>query len=163
MHMALLAAAFGLAWMLLATKGEERSFLGRVLAIGIVAVAEAVVLTQSGVLVYGLACGAVAASVGGAALVDCLLGVAVGDGRRLTFSGFIGAAGAITFSLGCLIVLGLFFANLSALNAVLLLAALRGGWRAAAEGDRRPAAVASIGGSCPALFDPIGGRGSERA
>jgi hypothetical protein len=120
----LVAALFGLSWLLLAADGEERSFLGRALATAVVAAVMAIVLTQSGVLVYGIACGAVAASLGGTAVMDFLLGDSARGGQRFTHSGFTGAAGAITFSLGSLIVLGLFFANLSALNAVLLLVAL---------------------------------------
>jgi hypothetical protein len=120
----LLAGAFGLSWLVLALNGEEQSFVGRAKLTGVVAAASAVVLVQSGVLVYGIACGAVAASLGGAAAVDFLLGDSARGGQRLTLSGFTGAAGAVTFSLGGLIVLGLFFANLTALNAVLLLVAL---------------------------------------
>jgi hypothetical protein len=120
----LLAVLFGLSWTFLAFNGEEQSFLGRALATAVVAAAAAIVLTQSGVLVYGIACGAVAASLGGPAVVDFLFGDPARDGQRFALSGFTGAAGAITFSLGSLIVLGLFFANLSALNAVLLLVAL---------------------------------------
>jgi len=123
-HLFVLAAVFGVPWSLLASKGAERSFFGRALAMVIVASVAAVVLTQSGVLVYGFACGAVAASVGGVALVDIALGDAASAGKPLTFRGFPGAAGPITFSLVSLIILGLFFANLSTLNAVLLSAAL---------------------------------------
>jgi hypothetical protein len=123
-QLALLAAAYGLVWVVLVKKGEEQTFGGRVVATAIVAVVAAVVLTQSGVLVYGLACGSVAAAIGGAALVDVLLADNTLERKRFAFRGYTGAAGPITFSLGSLIVLGLFFANLTTLNAMLLLAAM---------------------------------------
>lgn len=110
-HIAPLVAAFGATWLALGTADTGKgSFLRPALLI-LVAAATALVVALSGTLVYG-ELGAAAA----AALAATLL--LVRDGR------VDGAAGAVTFSLGGLLMLGYFYGSLTATNALLLLAAL---------------------------------------
>jgi len=92
----------------------------------IVAIASAVVLTLSGVLVYGQLCGVIAASLAGTAVafVVAKLGEPSSQEGSSALDGIYGAAGVVTFSLGSLILLGRFFAELSTTNAILLLLAL---------------------------------------
>ena len=133
-YLALLAATLGLTWLLLASGGKGRQSSARPFLLVIVTAATAVVLTLSGVFVYGQMCGALAAALAGTALARLLgatrsaraasvpLALPVRTGFHS--NGLTGAAGVITFSLGSLILLGHFFAELSALNALLLAVSL---------------------------------------
>jgi hypothetical protein len=137
-YLLLLAGTLGLVWRLLATSSEARQTRVRQPFLLLVAVGSAIVLTLSGVLIYGQYCGAVAAALTGTALA-CFFG-ATGSASAKKYSavaGISGAAGVLTFSLGSLIILGHFFASLSGTNAVLLFISL------AAAGTAFPAAFAN--------------------
>lgn len=131
--LALFAGTLGILWTFLASKGNPaRSLPERQPLLVIVTVGTAVVLTLSGVLVYGSYCGAIAASLTGVALACSVLN-AIGYTSAPTAStpeplqassGVSGAAGVLTFSLGGLIVLAYFFASLTATNLTLLLISL---------------------------------------
>ena len=120
--LALLVALFNCFWWMLSARDGGTSQRLRLCLVIVVAIGSAAVLTLSGVLVYGQLSGAVAAALGGCALASIVADE--GTTPRLSFAGFRGAAGPITFSLVSLIILGHFFAELSTLNAMLLLAAL---------------------------------------
>jgi hypothetical protein len=107
----LLAATFAVTWLgLAAAHSNEHPRLRAVLLI-IVGAGTAVVCARSGVFVYGELCGVVMATVSGALLVS----------RE---NGLEGTAGVITFSLGSLVLLSYFFAELTLGNAGLLLLAI---------------------------------------
>jgi hypothetical protein len=112
-----LAAIFGLVWVLLALDDNERPAILRLPLLILVAVCTAIVVTQSGAFVYGLSSAAFGAAITGAALVFAFRGAA-------SSSGAAAAAGIITFTLGSLVVLGHFYAELSTTNAALLLLSL---------------------------------------
>jgi hypothetical protein len=126
-HLALWAAALALVWMLLATarnddtrdpisgsrlspSGSRLSTLISQLLLILVALAAAVVITLSGSFSLGRFCGALAAALAGTAIVSP--------------RGLGGAAGVVSCSLGGIILLGVFYAQLSAMNAATLMAAL---------------------------------------
>lgn len=153
--LALFTGTLGLLWTLLASKGDiaQKSPERQPLLV-LVAVGMAVVLTLSGVFVYGEYCGAIAASITGAALACTVLGATGSPGLSLSkpasaslgpstnsvgvfddFDAVSGAAGVLTFSLGGLIILGYFFASLTATNMVLLFISL------AAAGTAFPAVL----------------------
>lgn len=132
-YLTLLAATLGFVWLLLASGSDEQPSLARLLFLVIVAVGTAVVLTLSGVFVYGQYSGAVAAALTGTALAVFLGATgpqrsgATGSAsasQRFALPGLPGAAGIITYSLGSLIILGHFFASLSVANTVLLMLSL---------------------------------------
>jgi hypothetical protein len=143
--LALYAGVLGLLWKLFAAddgsagKQPERQPLLVFVAIG-----AAIVLTLSGVLVYGQYCGALAASLTGAALACSVIGATGYASARMgsptesfkAFNGVSGAAGVLTFALGGLIILGDFFASLTTTNAGLLFVSL------AAAGTALPGVVA---------------------
>jgi hypothetical protein len=149
-----LAAVLGLIWLLLASNDNEQPAILRVPLLILVTVGAAIVLTQSGVLIYGLSSAALGAAVAGTALVFAFRGIASSSGAAAT-------AGVITFTLGSLIILGHFYAELGTVNAVLLLlslvataaplpAVLRGGlpWQrnvARIVGCLLPLAIAVVG------------------
>lgn len=145
-RLALYASALGLLWTLLASKGDSaQNSPERQPLLVLVAIGMAVVLTLSGVFVYGEYCGAIAASITGAALACTALG-ATGYASAPTgsplespkaSSGVSGAAGVLTFSLGGLIILGYFFAKLSTVNVALLFISL------AAAGTAFPGVLAN--------------------
>ncbi len=129
----LLASLFGATWFILAHSEMAHTARTRVWLLLIDAVGTAAALTISGVLVYGQACGALAAAVAGTALASSIAGRRSRAARaesHQTFgaappsSGFPAAAGIITFSLGSFIILGHFFADLSATSALLLFVSL---------------------------------------
>ncbi len=139
-YLVLLAATLGFVWLLLASGGDEQQSPARLVFLVIVAATTAAVLTLSGALVYGQTCGALAAALAGTSLIPFLTSWrARVSGRAVpvggAFPGLTGAAGVITFSLGSLILLGHFFAELSVANAVLLFVSL------AAAGTPLPAAL----------------------
>ena len=135
-YLALLATTLGFVWLLLASGGDEQQSPARLVFLVIVAAATAAVLTLSGALVYGQSCGALAAALTGTALVSFLGATgSASAGPRFAIPGLTGAAGIITFSLGGLILLGHFFAELSVANAVLLFVSL------AAAGTPLPVAL----------------------
>jgi hypothetical protein len=115
--LSLLAAVLGAVWILLATDDEARPAFVRVPLLIAVAVGTAIVVTQSGVLVYGESCAALGAALSGTALVFAFR-------AHISSAGAAAAAGVITFTLGSLIILAHFFAALSVLNAALLFASL---------------------------------------
>jgi hypothetical protein len=145
-YLLLLAATLGLVWRLLAGGRVERQAHARPPFLLLAAIGSAIVLTLSGVLIYGQYCVAIAASLTGTALA-CTFGApgsiasgATGSASaqtRFALTGLSGAAAVLTFSLGSLIILGYFFASLSGMNAVLLFISL------AAAGAALPAAFAN--------------------
>jgi hypothetical protein len=112
-----LTILLGLVWLLLALTGEERSTTVRVPLLVLIAVGVAIVLTQSGVFIYGLSSAALGAAITGTAVVFAFRSTPSNLGAAAT-------AGVITFTLGSLIILGHFFAELSTTNAALLCLAL---------------------------------------
>lgn len=128
-----LASAFAAIWIVLARNQNVQTARTRLFLILVDATGIAAALTISGVLVYGQACGALAASLAGtalaSALVQWLYRDSAADGAEAgrataSNSGLPAAAGIIAFSLGSLIVLGHFFADLSATTALLLFVSL---------------------------------------
>jgi hypothetical protein len=114
-HIALLAAALGLTWLLLASPREDDHPRLRPILLIVVVSTAAVIVSLSGVFVYGELCGVLAAALTGAFLASRSPCAA-------------GSAGVVTFSLGSLILLAYFYAELTATNAALLLLAT---WAAA--------------------------------
>jgi hypothetical protein len=112
-----LATVFGLVWLLLAINDSERPAILRVALLILVTVGTANVVTQSGAFVYGLSCAALGAAIAGVVLVFAFRGVA-------SSSGAAASAGVIAFTLGSLIILGHFYAELNTTNAALLLLSL---------------------------------------
>jgi hypothetical protein len=137
-YLALLAATIGLVWLVLASGNDERPSLTRLVLLVVVTIGSALVLTLSGVLVYGQSTGAVAAAIAGTALA-CLPVITRSNNSvyRLPFVGLRGAAGVIALALGSLIILGHFTAGLTITNAALLLVSL------VAAGAPTPKAIAS--------------------
>jgi hypothetical protein len=143
-YLSSLAVILASIWFLLSTEVDEKETTVRVPLVILLAVGTAITVIQSGALIYGLTAAAVAASISGAALAF-LLPEDRWDGGAIPIRGYrgiSGAAGVLTFSLGSLILLGHFYAELSAVNAALLFlslaataaplpAAIRGGpvWR----------------------------------
>jgi hypothetical protein len=128
---AIWAAALAIVWTCLALGracGQSRLRGGLLV---IVAIAMAVILTISGSLVGGERCGMVAAALAGATgyasaawAFSRRRGTETGAGKMCSSEGLSGAAGAITMSLGGLLLLGYFYAELKLTVAVLLGAAL---------------------------------------
>jgi len=112
-----LAAALGIVWLLLAVNDEGQPAIVRVPLLILVAVGTAIVMAQSGVLIYGLSSAALGAAITGTALVFAFRGSASSSGAAAT-------AGIITFTLGNLIILGHFYSELSTTSAALLLFSL---------------------------------------
>jgi hypothetical protein len=113
----LLAAVLGIVWRLLALNDDGRPAFIRVPLLVVVAVSTAVVVAQSGALIYGLSCAAFGAAITGTALVFAFRGT-------VSSTGAASAAGVITFTLGSLIFLSHFYAYLSTTNTVLLVLSL---------------------------------------
>jgi hypothetical protein len=143
---AIWAAALAVAWVLLAAgraNGQARVRGGLLVA---VAIGMAAILTLAGSFTYGELCGVIAASLTGALIAGevCFStpgttpgatpGDTPGDNRDGTLNGLSGAAGAIAVALGGLILLGYFYAELTATSAALLVATL------VAAGGRLPTA-----------------------
>ena len=112
-----LGTILGLVWLLLASHDEEQPAFLRVPLLILVTMGVAIVVTQSGVLIYGLSSAALGAAITGSALVSSFRGIATSSGAAAT-------AGVITFTLGSLIILGHFYAELGTVNAALLLLSL---------------------------------------
>jgi hypothetical protein len=121
-YLTLLALILGSLWFVLAADMDEKETTVRVPLQILIAVGAAITVTQSGALIYGLTAAAVAASITGSALALLLPEDRWGTGAiaMRACRGITGAAGVITFSLGSLILLGHFYAELSAVNAALL-------------------------------------------
>jgi hypothetical protein len=120
---ALWAAALAAIWTWLAVGracGQARLRSGLLI---VVAIAMAVILTLSGSFISGERCGMVAAALTGA-LVSRLLIRSLATSTADDEPGLSGAAGAISMSLGGLILLGYFYAELKITVAILLGAAL---------------------------------------
>jgi hypothetical protein len=115
--LAVLTGVLGTTWRLLATDNEEDSTPFRVPMLAFVAVGIAVVIIQSGVFIYGMSAAALGAAI-------CGVAIAFGLRKSGCNPGAAASAGVITLVLGSLIILTHFFAELSLLNAVLLLLAL---------------------------------------
>lgn len=115
----LLALTISLAtvWSLLAASDGERPVAGRAPLLILVAIGVAIVVTQSGALMYGLSAAALGAAVTGTALILAVR-------TSAPSSTVAAAAGIITFALGGLIILAHFYAELSATSAALLLFSL---------------------------------------
>jgi hypothetical protein len=133
MYLSLLASMLGVVWILLAYNRSAQPALARLSLVLINAVGTAVALTISGVLVYGQACGALAAALAGTALASmvthwrtrpALAKITATYPANCPNAGFPDAAGIITFSLGSLIILGHFRADLSAISVLLLFVSL---------------------------------------
>ncbi|HEX4412893.1 MAG TPA: hypothetical protein VH107_04640 [Lacipirellulaceae bacterium] len=145
----LLASAFGAIWLTLARNENARTAKTQLLLLLIDATGIAAALTISGVLVYGQACGSLAAALAGTALASAFVhwqnrnSVDEAHDASEAFgwsSGFPAAAGVITFSLGGFIILGHFFADLSATSALLLFVSLAAAGGPLFEGLLRRAA-----------------------
>jgi hypothetical protein len=133
MYLSLLASMFGVVWILLAYNRSVQPALARLWLVLIDAVGTAVALTISGVLVYGQACGALAAALAGTALASivthwrtrpALAKLTATYPANSPNAGLPDAAGIITFSLGSFIILGHFRADLSATSVLLLFVSL---------------------------------------
>jgi hypothetical protein len=112
-----LTAVLGLVWLITSNNDLRQPTILRAPLLILVAVGTAIVVTQSGALIYGLSSAALGAAITGTALVFAF--------HRSTWSsGAAASAGIITFTLGSLIILGHFYAELSTTNAVLLLLSL---------------------------------------
>jgi hypothetical protein len=112
-----LAAMLGVVWLLLASSESEQPAILRVPLLILVTIGAAIVVTQSGVFIYGLSSAALGAAIAGTALVFSFRGTA-------SSAGAAAAAGVITFALASLIILGHFYGELSTINAALLILAL---------------------------------------
>jgi hypothetical protein len=133
-YLVLLVATFGGVWAALANGDRVRQSPARFLFLMITAVGTAAALTLSGVLVYGQACGALAASLAGVAISQLAASwwgslhaadyVTPAQPKASAPLGLASTAGIVTLSLGSLIVLGHFFADLSAPAALLLFISL---------------------------------------
>ncbi len=133
-YLALLVATFGGVWAALANGDRARQTSARLVLLLITAVGTAAALTLSGVLVYGQACGAFAASLAGAAIAPFVASwwarlhatdyIIPTQPRANGPLGLASAAGIVTLSLGSLIVLGHFTADLQISSALLLLVSL---------------------------------------
>lgn len=110
-YISLLSATLGLTWLVLASARQTEQPRLRPVLLIIVAAGSAVVVALSGVFVYGELCAALAAALVGTALATRAWQVE-------------GAAGIVTFSLGSLIVLSCFYAQLTTSNAMLLFLAM---------------------------------------
>lgn len=141
-HLTLLAAAIGLVWLLLATARDDEQPRVRAVLLVLVALGASFVIALSGSLEYGKLCGVAAAAVAGTAVCHWLCQwFPRHDGPALPEpaapgSDLAGAAGVITFSLGSVVLLGHFYAGLTAANAALLALSL------VAAGGRLPAVAA---------------------
>jgi hypothetical protein len=130
-YLALLAGAMGLVWWLLEAARDDDQPLVRGLLLIYVGVGTAVTVTLSGSFAYGELCGVVAAALTGALLAGVLKPASPEDGTAgAAPDGLGGAAGVVTMSLGSLILLGYFYAELTSADALLLAVALvaAGGW-----------------------------------
>jgi hypothetical protein len=119
-----LAAVLGVTWMLTSSNGDKRPAILPAMLQVLVAVGAAIVVTQSGALTYGLACGALAAAITGSTL--SLLGAtgSASASQPPFFQRTHAASGILTFTLGSLIILSHFYAELSMINAGLLFLSL---------------------------------------
>jgi hypothetical protein len=122
-YLLILALSFGLIWRILSNKNDDREALLRLPLLILVAASAAIVVTLSGALVYGLSCGAVAAALAGTAVAALVRAPSAAAARSASLQPSAAAA-VITFSLGSLILLAHYFAELSNMNATLLLLAL---------------------------------------
>jgi hypothetical protein len=112
-----MAAALGLIWLLTSRNDGRQSAMIRVPLLILVAVGAAIVVTQSGAFIYGLSSAALGAAIMGTALVFAFHPSTASFGAART-------AGVITFTLGSLIILSHFYAELGTTNAVLILLSL---------------------------------------
>ena len=112
-----LAVVLGFVWLLLASNGDGQPAIVRVPLLILVAVGTAIVVTQSGAFIYGLSSAALGAAITGAALVFAFRAFESSAGAAAT-------AGILTFTLGSLIILGHFYAELSTTNTAWLLLSL---------------------------------------
>ena len=110
-YISLLSATLGLTWLVLASARHTEQPRLRPLLLAVVAAGSAVVVALSGEFVYGEICGALAAALAGTALSSRVWHLE-------------GAAGVVTFSLGSLIVLSCFYAELTTSNAAMLFLAM---------------------------------------
>jgi hypothetical protein len=110
-HVMLLAATFGLSWVLLAAARESDQPRTRSAMLIVVAAGMAISMALSAGLANGELCGVAAAALTGAWFVS---------GAR----GLSGASGVLTVSLCSLVMLSHFYAQLTPINASLLLASL---------------------------------------
>jgi hypothetical protein len=110
-HLALLSAVFGLTWLVLAsTRVTEQPRLRPALLI-VVAIGSALTVALSAGLIYAELCGVLAAAVGGTWVAAYARGLS-------------GASGVVSCSLGSLIVLSHFYAELTPTSATLLFVSL---------------------------------------
>jgi hypothetical protein len=110
-HLVLLSATLGLVWLLLAIAHDDDQPLLRAALLVVVAAGSAATIALS-------------ASFAGAELCGVVATVLTGSWIVCTARGLSGAAGVVTMSLGSLIVLGHYYAELTLANAALLLIAL---------------------------------------
>jgi hypothetical protein len=112
-----LAAGLGLVWLLTSRDDGRQPAMIRVPLLILVAVITAIVVTQSGALTYGLSSAALGAAIIGTALVFTFRGSG-------SSSGAAASAGVISLTLGSLIILSHYYAELGTTNAALLLLSL---------------------------------------
>lgn len=115
-----LALGMWILWMLFHTSRAAADPRLRLALLTIVTLATSVVLAMSGVLVYGLLAGALAAAMVGTAAVPLVRR----DPTEDVSAGLASGGGVPAVLLGGLILLGYFFAELTATNAILLTVAI---------------------------------------
>ena len=118
------AGVLGLVWLLLARNNTERPAILRVPLLVLVALGTAIVVTESGVFIYGLSSAALGAAITGTALAFLGATGSASALRRGASSGIESTSGVITLTLGSLILLTHFYAELSTTSAALLLFSL---------------------------------------
>jgi hypothetical protein len=148
----LLAAIFGFVWIMLARPRDEDEPLVRLVLLVSVALGSAVVIMLSGTLIGGQLCAVLASALIGTAVGQWVIAasaIAVGGPRRPisigatqlpSFAGLGGVAAVVTVALGGLIVLAMFYAELSPVDAALLFLSL------IAAGGPRPGQASSAPG-----------------
>jgi hypothetical protein len=136
-----LAAAMWIVWMLFHTSNAASDPRVRLVLLLVVTLCTAVVLAMSGVLVYGLFAGATAAALVG----TCAWPVVRRDSAADLSGGLAGGGGVLTVLVVGLILLGYFFAELTAINAVLLGLALTAvGWKMPTRLEARPKTALAV-------------------
>jgi hypothetical protein len=131
----LLAVVFGIVWMMLSRPRDDDTPLLRLVLLAVVAVGAAVVITLSGTIIGGQLCAVLACALMGAAFGEWVAvsvfrlagpGLAISADRTQPspLAGFGGTAAVVTMSLGGLIVLATFYAELTLADAALLILAL---------------------------------------
>jgi hypothetical protein len=131
----LLAVVLGFVWMMLSRPRDDDMPLLRLVLLVVAAVGSAVVITLAGTIIGGQLCAVLASALMGAAfgewvavrvfrLVGPSLAISAVRPQLSPLDGFGGTAAVVTMSLGGLIVLATFYAELTLVDAALLILAL---------------------------------------